>query len=75
MGSACMDDSPLGRIGWLEGRLFHAGRRIVDSRMHTMGWSQERVVATLGDLTGDAVGASERTFPRAEVGSERTLQR
>jgi len=51
------DDEPLGRIGWLKGQMFRAGRCIVDTGMHTMGWSQEKAVATLGDLMGDAMGA------------------
>jgi uncharacterized protein (DUF885 family) len=58
------DDNPLGRIGWLKGQMFRAGRCIVDTGMHTMGWSQEKAVATLGDLTGDAVGFTTREVNR-----------
>jgi uncharacterized protein (DUF885 family) len=58
------DDEPLGRIGWLKGQMFRAGRCIVDTGMHTMGWSQEKAVATLGDLTGDAVGFTTREVNR-----------
>jgi uncharacterized protein (DUF885 family) len=58
------DDSPLGRIGWLKGQIFRAGRCIVDTGMHTMGWSQEKAVATLGELTGDAVGFTTREVNR-----------
>jgi len=58
------DDSPLGRIGWLKGQMFRAGRCIVDTGMHTMGWSQEKAVQTLGDLTGDAVGFTTREVNR-----------
>jgi uncharacterized protein (DUF885 family) len=58
------DDSPLGRIGWLKGQMFRAGRCIVDTGMHTMGWSQEKAVAVLGDLTGDAVGFTTREVNR-----------
>ena len=58
------DDNPLGRIGWLKGQMFRAGRCIVDTGMHTMGWSQEKAVATLSDLTGDAVGFTTREVNR-----------
>ena len=58
------DDEPLGRIGWLKGQMFRAGRCIVDTGIHTMGWSQEKAVATLGDLTGDAVGFTTREVNR-----------
>jgi uncharacterized protein (DUF885 family) len=58
------DDSPLGRIGWLKGQMFRAGRCIVDTGMHTMGWSQETAVQTLGELTGDAVGFTTREVNR-----------
>jgi uncharacterized protein (DUF885 family) len=58
------DDNPLGRIGWLKGQIFRAGRCIVDTGMHTMGWSQEKAVQTLGDLTGDAVGFTTREVNR-----------
>jgi uncharacterized protein (DUF885 family) len=58
------DDNPLGRIGWLKGQMFRAGRCIVDTGMHTMGWSQEKAVATLGDLSGDAVGFTTREVNR-----------
>ncbi len=58
------DDNPLGRIGWLKGQMFRAGRCIVDTGMHTMGWSQEQAVQTLGDLTGDAVGFTTREVNR-----------
>jgi uncharacterized protein (DUF885 family) len=58
------DDNPLGRIGWLKGQMFRAGRCIVDTGMHTMGWSQEKAIAVLGDLTGDAVGFTTREVNR-----------
>ncbi|MFV4649157.1 DUF885 family protein, partial [Mycobacterium tuberculosis] len=47
------EGEPLGRIGYLKGQMFRAGRCIVDTGMHTMGWSRDKAVATLGDLTGD----------------------
>jgi uncharacterized protein (DUF885 family) len=58
------DDNPLGRIGWLKGQMFRAGRCIVDTGVHTMGWSQEQAVQTLGELTGDAVGFTTREVNR-----------
>jgi uncharacterized protein (DUF885 family) len=44
--------------------MFRAGRCIVDTGMHTMGWSQEKAIAVLGDLTGDAVGFTTREVNR-----------
>jgi uncharacterized protein (DUF885 family) len=58
------DDDPLGRIGFLEGQIFRAGRCIVDTGMHAMGWSREQAVATLGDLTGETVGYTTREVDR-----------
>lgn len=58
------DDNPLGRIGWLKGQMFRAGRCIVDTGIHVMGWSQEKAVAVLGDLSGDAVGFTTREVNR-----------
>jgi ribA/ribD-fused uncharacterized protein len=41
-------DNPLDRVGWLKGQMFRAGRCIVHTGKHTMGWSKKKAVATLG---------------------------
>jgi uncharacterized protein (DUF885 family) len=57
-------DDPLGRIGFLKGQIFRAGRCIVDTGMHAMGWSREKAVTTLMDLTGETVGYTTREVDR-----------
>jgi uncharacterized protein (DUF885 family) len=58
------ENDPLGRIGFLKAQIFRAGRCIVDTGMHAMGWSREQAVATLGDLTGETVGYTTREVDR-----------
>jgi uncharacterized protein (DUF885 family) len=58
------ENDPLGRIGFLKGQIFRAGRCIVDTGMHAMGWSREQAVATLTDLTGETAGYTTREVDR-----------
>jgi uncharacterized protein (DUF885 family) len=58
------ETDPLGRIGFLKGQIFRAGRCIVDTGMHAMGWSREKAVATLTDLTGETAGYTTREVDR-----------
>jgi uncharacterized protein (DUF885 family) len=58
------DNDPLGRIGFLKGQIFRAGRCIVDTGMHAMGWSREKAVDTLRGLTGETVGYTTREVDR-----------
>jgi uncharacterized protein (DUF885 family) len=58
------DDDPLGRIGWLKEQIFRAGRCVVDTGMHHLGWSREKAIAYLVALNGDAVGSTTREVDR-----------
>jgi uncharacterized protein (DUF885 family) len=63
------DSDPLARLGMLRGLIFRAARCVVDTGIHTMGWSRERaidyVVATTGEDRGAMTAEIERycTWP------------
>lgn len=58
------DDDPLSRIGYLRFQLFRAGRCVVDTGMHHMGWSREKAIAYLEALDADAPGFATREVDR-----------
>jgi uncharacterized protein (DUF885 family) len=58
------DDDPMGRIGYLKFQLFRAGRCIVDTGIHHLGWSREKAIQTFLDLEGDAPGFATREVER-----------
>ena len=58
------DDDPLGRIGFLKAQLFRAGRCVVDTGIHHLGWSREKAIAFFIDLEGDAPGLATREVER-----------
>jgi uncharacterized protein (DUF885 family) len=58
------DDDPMGRIGFLKGQLFRAGRCVVDTGIHHLGWSREQAIAYFIDLEGDAPGLATREVER-----------
>ena len=58
------DDDPLSRIGYLRFQLFRAGRCVVDTGIHHMGWSREKAVAYLEALDADAPGFATREVDR-----------
>jgi uncharacterized protein (DUF885 family) len=58
------DDDPMGRIGYLKFQLFRAGRCIVDTGIHHLGWSREKAIQTFTDLEGDAPGFAAREVER-----------
>jgi uncharacterized protein (DUF885 family) len=58
------DDDPLGRIGYLHGQLFRAGRCVVDTGIHHLGWSREKAIDYLVGLEGDAPGFATREVER-----------
>lgn len=58
------DDDPLGRIGYLKFQLFRAGRCVVDTGIHHLGWSREKAIAYFVALDGDARGFAAREVER-----------
>jgi uncharacterized protein (DUF885 family) len=58
------DDDPLGRIGYLHGQLFRAGRCVVDTGIHHLGWSREKAIDYFIALEGDAPGFATREVER-----------
>ncbi|HEY1708879.1 MAG TPA: DUF885 family protein [Rhizomicrobium sp.] len=58
------DDDPMGRIGYLKFQLFRAGRCIVDTGIHHLGWSREKAIQTFIALEGDAPGFATREVER-----------
>ena len=58
------DDDPLGRIGYLRAQLFRAGRCVVDTGIHHLGWSRETAIQYFVDLDGDAPGYAAREVER-----------
>jgi uncharacterized protein (DUF885 family) len=58
------EGDPLGLIGQLQAALFRAVRLVIDSGLHSLGWSREKAVAyyvdTLGDKESAAISEVER---------------
>ncbi|QUD86206.1 DUF885 domain-containing protein [Phenylobacterium montanum] len=57
-------DDPLGRIGYLRFQLFRAGRCVVDTGLHHLGWSREQAIQYFVDLEADAPGFAAREVER-----------
>jgi uncharacterized protein (DUF885 family) len=45
-------DDPFGDLGRLEAELFRAARLVVDTGLHSKGWSREQSIAYMTDTTG-----------------------
>ncbi len=58
------EDDPIGRIGFLKGQIFRAGRCVIDTGMHHLRWSREQAIAYMGELDGDAEGFTTREVHR-----------
>lgn len=58
------DSEPLGRIGYLQAALYRAVRVVVDTGMHALGWSRERALRYMIDITGLAPSAAENEIDR-----------
>jgi uncharacterized protein (DUF885 family) len=54
-------DDPWGDLGRLQAELFRAVRLVVDTGIHSKGWSREQAIAYMADTTG---------MPEGEVVSE-----
>jgi uncharacterized protein (DUF885 family) len=48
------DGDPFGRLGMLQSALFRAARCVVDTGLHTKGWSRERAIDYMVETTGDS---------------------
>lgn len=58
------DTEPLGRLGRLQGSLFRACRIVVDTGMHSRGWSREQAIAYLIDNAGSTPDDARREIER-----------
>ena len=56
-------DAP-GRIGYLHDALFRAVRLVVDTGMHSLGWSREQAIAYMMDKMGDHESAATAEIER-----------
>jgi uncharacterized protein (DUF885 family) len=50
-------DDPLGRLGRLQAYIFRAARCVVDTGLHSKGWSREQAIQYMVETTGDNVDA------------------
>ncbi|MBS0422070.1 MAG: DUF885 family protein [Proteobacteria bacterium] len=57
-------DDPASRIGYLRFQLFRAGRCVVDTGIHHLGWSRERAIRYLTELDGETAGFATREVER-----------
>ncbi len=46
------EHDPLSRIGYLQAQLFRAGRCVVDTGIHHLGWSREKAIAYFVETVG-----------------------
>jgi uncharacterized protein (DUF885 family) len=58
------DNNPLGRVGFLQSLLFRAVRLVVDTGIHSKGWSREQAIAYMIDQTGRAQGSATSEIER-----------
>jgi uncharacterized protein (DUF885 family) len=47
------DADPVGRLGMLQSAIFRAARCVVDTGIHTQGWTRERAIDYMVETTGD----------------------
>ena len=58
------ENDPLGRVGYLQSLLFRAVRLVVDTGIHSKGWSREQAIRYMIDNTGRAEGAATSEIER-----------
>ncbi|WP_454798031.1 DUF885 domain-containing protein [Novosphingobium lindaniclasticum] len=58
------DNDPLGRIGFYQSLLFRAVRLVVDTGIHSKGWSREQAIRYFIDNTGRAEGGATSEVER-----------
>jgi uncharacterized protein (DUF885 family) len=61
------DAYPAGRIGWLQSFLYRAARIVLDTGIHSKGWSREQAIAYMTDTVGMPKGAGENEIDRYVV--------
>jgi len=57
-------DDPLGRVGYLKSELWRACRMVVDSGLHSRGWTRDQGVRFLVDNAGLSEGAATNEVDR-----------
>ena len=57
-------EDPLSRIGMIQSFLFRAARLVVDTGLHSLGWSREQAIRYFMDTVGRNRGATEREIDR-----------
>jgi uncharacterized protein (DUF885 family) len=57
-------DDPVGRAGYLQSFLFRAARLVVDTGLHSKGWSREQATDYMTRTTGYARARSQREVER-----------
>jgi len=62
MGAYAND--PLGQVGYYQSLLFRAVRLVVDTGIHSKGWSREQAIRYMIDNTGRAEGAATSEIER-----------
>ncbi len=57
-------DDPFGEIGYLSAYLFRATRLVVDTGMHSKGWSREQAIAYMTENSNESAGSAETEIHR-----------
>ena len=58
------DNDPWGYIGYLHDAIFRGVRLVVDTGMHSLGWSREQAIAYMVDICGDTEDATRSEIER-----------
>ncbi|GAA0645007.1 DUF885 domain-containing protein [Brevundimonas lenta] len=58
------DDFTEGRLGYHQSFLYRAARIVIDTGIHSMGWSREQAIRYMVDTVGLAPGAAESEIER-----------
>ena len=58
------EDDPVGRIGYLQSLMFRSARLVVDTGIHSKGWSREEGIRYMMEAYGDQEGAATSEVER-----------
>ena len=61
------EGNPAGRIGYLRWQLWRAVRLVVDTGLHTKGWSRQQAIDYVAQTTGDLPGVVATEVDRCEI--------